>query len=162
MNKRIKEIRKKHGLTQMEFAERIGSVQNTIAGYESGRRNPSSMVISSICKEFNVNEKWLRTGDGDPYPKKEDALCLELKDRFRLSDGAAILIEKFIKLKDSDREAVVNFLTDAAHDLAALDNSSLSSEALYEKSLGVAPRPDSTASNTIGDTDEEEKQEKVN
>jgi transcriptional regulator with XRE-family HTH domain len=155
VNKRIKEIRKKLGLTQAEFAERIGSVQNTVTGYESGRRNPSNVVISSICREFNINEEWLRTGSGDMFSDEASSLSSELKDRFRLSDGAALLIEKFIKLKDSDREAVVNFLIDAAQDLAALDNSSLSPEALYEKSLGVAPRPASTASNITDGIGEE-------
>lgn len=49
---RIKKVRKSLDLTQEAFATRIGSVQNTITGYESGRRNPSAPVISLICKEF--------------------------------------------------------------------------------------------------------------
>ena len=64
---RIKKIRKSLDLTQEAFASRIGSVQNTITGYESGRRNPSSPVISLICKEFNVNEEWLRNGTGSMF-----------------------------------------------------------------------------------------------
>lgn len=65
MGERIKELRKALGLTQQEFAEKIGSVQNTITGYETGRRTPSNQVISLICREFNVNEAWLRTGEGE-------------------------------------------------------------------------------------------------
>lgn len=67
MNERLKKIRKAIDLTQQEFAERIGSVQNTITGYEAGRRTPSNAVINSICREFNVNEEWLRTGTGDMF-----------------------------------------------------------------------------------------------
>lgn len=67
MNERIKELRKTLDLTQSEFAERIGSSQNTLANYEIGRRNPSSSVINNICKEFNVNEQWLRTGEGEMF-----------------------------------------------------------------------------------------------
>jgi len=48
LNERIKELRKSLGLTQQEFAEQIGSVQNTITGYETGRRIPSNQVISLI------------------------------------------------------------------------------------------------------------------
>ena len=56
---RLKQLRKELDLTQEAFASRIGSVQNTITGYESGRRNPSAPVISLICREFNVNEDCL-------------------------------------------------------------------------------------------------------
>lgn len=64
---RIRELRKTLKLNQSEFASRIGSVQNTITGYETGRREPSNQVIALICREFNVNEDWLRTGDGDIF-----------------------------------------------------------------------------------------------
>ena len=67
MHERIKELRKALGLTQQEFADRIGSVQNTITGYETGRRVPSNQVITLICREFDVNENWLRTGEGEMF-----------------------------------------------------------------------------------------------
>ena len=67
MNDRIKLIRKNSGLTQTEFGERIGIKQNTIATYEMGKVTPSDVAVNNICKEFNVNEKWLRTGEGEPY-----------------------------------------------------------------------------------------------
>lgn len=64
MNNRIKEIRNTKGLTQVEFASRLGLKQNSIAQIEMGKRNPSDQVILSICREFGVNELWLRTGEG--------------------------------------------------------------------------------------------------
>ena len=70
MNDRIKKLRRELDLTQQEFAARIGSVQNTITGYETGRRTPSNQVISLICKEFHVREEWLRTGEGEMFRKK--------------------------------------------------------------------------------------------
>ncbi|MCI8420417.1 MAG: helix-turn-helix transcriptional regulator [Oscillospiraceae bacterium] len=70
MNQRIKKLRKVLDLTQQEFAERIGSVQNTITGYETGRRGPSNQVVTLICREFGVNEAWLRTGDGEMFIKR--------------------------------------------------------------------------------------------
>lgn len=70
MNERLKELRKSLRLTQQEFAERIGSAQNTITGYETGRRIPSNQVITLVCREFDVNETWLRTGEGEMFIKK--------------------------------------------------------------------------------------------
>ena len=67
MKDRIKELRKNKKLTQAEFGERIGVKGNTITTYENGSRVPSEAVIKSICRVFNVNEDWLRTGRGYPY-----------------------------------------------------------------------------------------------
>ena len=67
MNYRIREIRKDHNLTQTEFGERIGVKGNTVTGYEKENRIPSDAIILSICREFNVNEEWLRTGQGEKY-----------------------------------------------------------------------------------------------
>ena len=67
MYKRIKELRKALHFTQQEFADRIGIKRNTIANYETGRNDPIDAVISLICKEFNVNERWLRTGEGEMF-----------------------------------------------------------------------------------------------
>lgn len=69
MQNRIKEVRKHLKLTQTEFGERIGVKGNTITGYETGLRSPSDAVITSICREFHVSEKWLRTGEGDMFVK---------------------------------------------------------------------------------------------
>lgn len=67
MKDRLKKLRKTLDLTQQAFANRIGMKQNTIAQYEMGRTIPSDAIIFSICREFNVNENWLRTGEGDMF-----------------------------------------------------------------------------------------------
>ena len=65
MKDRIKKIRKELDLTQQEFADRLGIKRNTVATYEAGRNEPIDAVISLICREFHVNEEWLRTGNGE-------------------------------------------------------------------------------------------------
>lgn len=67
MNERIKNLRKTLGFTQQEFAERIGVKRNTIAQYEIGRNEPIDSVVNLICKEYNVNEDWLRNGTGEMF-----------------------------------------------------------------------------------------------
>ncbi len=67
MNNRIKALRKELGLTQEKFANRLHMKRNTIANYEIGRNEPIDAVISLICKEFNVNEEWLRSGTGEMF-----------------------------------------------------------------------------------------------
>lgn len=67
MHNRIKTLRKELGLTQKEFGERIGVKSNTIGTYEIGRNKPIDAVVSLICREFNVREAWLRTGEGEMF-----------------------------------------------------------------------------------------------
>jgi len=65
LNKRIAKIREANKLTQAEFGERIKVSQNYVWMLESGRRTPADRTIDDICRVFNVNEHWLRTGEGD-------------------------------------------------------------------------------------------------
>ena len=66
LGERIKKVRKTLDLTQHEFSDRIGMKRNSIAQVEMGR-NTSEQTIISICREFNVNETWLRTGEGEMF-----------------------------------------------------------------------------------------------
>lgn len=61
---RIKTIRKSLKLTMEQFGKRIGVTKSTISNIENGNRNATDHMIKSICREFNVNEDWLRTEAG--------------------------------------------------------------------------------------------------
>lgn len=67
MNSRIKKIREENKLSQEEFGKRIGVGRSSISKLESGENNPSDQTILLICNTFNVNEDWLRTGEGEMF-----------------------------------------------------------------------------------------------
>lgn len=67
MHERIKELRKCLGLTQAEFGEKIAMRQTGVAWLESGGRKITDRVITTICAVFGVDEKWLRTGEGEMF-----------------------------------------------------------------------------------------------
>lgn len=67
MKDRIKQVRKSKNLTQTAFGEIIGVKGNTVTNYETGLRTPTDAVIKSICREFDVNEEWIRTGNGEMF-----------------------------------------------------------------------------------------------
>ena len=67
MKDRLKLLRKELRITQQELADRVGISRGNIAAYEVGKNSPSDAVISLICREFNVNEEWLRTGAGEMF-----------------------------------------------------------------------------------------------
>lgn len=64
MNERFKKVRKTLGLTQSEFGKSLGISNTAISKIEKGENNVSESNIISICREFGVNEEWLRTGAG--------------------------------------------------------------------------------------------------
>lgn len=65
INERLKQIREYTGLSQKEFSERIHIGSSTLAMLETGDRKIKDLHISLICTEFNINEHWFRTGEGE-------------------------------------------------------------------------------------------------
>ena len=72
LNERLKKLRNHLKLTQEQFAKKIGLKRQTIAAYEIGKIAPSDSTRLLICREFSVNEEWLRTGEGDMFIIPED------------------------------------------------------------------------------------------
>ena len=65
---RIKKIRVDLNLSQTDFARQIGVSQQTLSSLENDTRPVSERNIISICSVFGVDEHWLRTGEGEPFP----------------------------------------------------------------------------------------------
>lgn len=64
---RVKEIRKYLNLTMEKFGERLGVGKTAISKLENNERNLTDQMAISICREFNVSEIWLRTGEGEMF-----------------------------------------------------------------------------------------------
>ena len=86
MNTRIKAVRKTLGLTLDKFGERLGISNSACSALETGKNKPSEQTIRAICREFGVNEIWLRTGAGEKFRPEEESeeLARNLK---RLMNG---------------------------------------------------------------------------
>lgn len=69
MNSRIREVRKLLDRSQQEFADRIGISRSNLGNIETGAISITNRVVDSICREYNVNEIWLRTGEGEMFRK---------------------------------------------------------------------------------------------
>ena len=110
MNNRLKQLRKSLDLTQQEFADKIGSTQNLITNYESGRRNPSNSVINNICKTFNVSETWLRTGEGEMFLETGEDELREIARSRGLNDEQYAFLETVMDSPPDDMDAIIHFL----------------------------------------------------
>ena len=105
MNERIKELRKVLGLTLDKFGERFGVKKSAPSIIDSGENGVSEQMFKSVCREFNVNENWLRTGEGEMFVQRTldeeitsfiQSIQLEKDDSFK---------KKFIKMLSSLDEA---------------------------------------------------------
>ena len=104
-------------MNQTDFGARIGVKQGSVAGYESGARTPVDAVILSICREFDISEEWLRTGQGEMKliaSENEEVMKyagMLLKDK---EDFVAQKIKRFIvgyeKLDANDKKVVENLM----------------------------------------------------
>lgn len=110
MNERIKELRQYFSLTQQKFADRLNMSRNFIAQIEIGSKVPSDRTIKDICKEFNADEEWLRTGKGDML-KNEDkdfgAICAEIGAN---DENAKNALLKYAELTPEDKKLFWDFV----------------------------------------------------
>lgn len=85
MKDRISLVIKERKITKTEFAKRLNVSQAFVSQMCSGAARPSDRTISDICREFNVNPDWLRTGDGPmfmPTPEEDTAYINDLLSEF--------------------------------------------------------------------------------
>ena len=114
IGERIKKVRLDQRMTQTEFGSEIGVKGNTVTGYESGVRIPSDSVINNICKTFNVNETWLRSGDLDldmyiPVQSKEGPL-FELFAKKNCTLLERRILSEFYNLTEDERVAFIKLI----------------------------------------------------
>ena len=98
MNDRILAVRKALKITQQTMADALGLKPNTISAYEHGDITPSDRTISDICRIYNVNEVWLRTGVGEMFrPRsREDEIAAFFGDV--LSDRAPEVQRRLVSI----------------------------------------------------------------
>lgn len=113
MNTRIKQLRKTLSLTQSDFGAKIGLTGAAITRIEKGNNNPSEQTVLSICREFNVNEEWLRTGNGDIFEQLTESeklmkyTALLLKDsKSTTSNVIKNIIITYEQLDDTSKEVL--------------------------------------------------------
>lgn len=156
MNNRIKQIRNSQGLTQIQFGERIGVKGNTITNYENNMRTPSEAVILSICREFNVNETWLRTGKGKMFITKTRAEEIEgfVKEVLQEdSDFRRRVISVLARMTPDEWELVERKAREIFEETKNTSQTPVQdAEEAYIKNFGSAKREESTASSSTSDT----------
>lgn len=110
---RVKRIRKEKKLTLERFGEKVGVTKQTISRIENGINALTDQMILSICREFNVNEEWLRAGKGDMFAEvpAEDEYFKAATQISKSGDKFAMqAIIEYWKLDDVSKEALKNYI----------------------------------------------------
>ncbi|MBS5166352.1 MAG: helix-turn-helix transcriptional regulator [Butyricicoccus pullicaecorum] len=109
MNSRIKNIRKEFALNQDEFGARLGITGSGLSNIENGKRNVTEQMILAICREFAVNEKWLRTGEGAMFVETDDSIIANVAAEYHLSALDKAILKIFLELPPEKRTIMRDF-----------------------------------------------------
>lgn len=123
MKERIRTLRKTLDLTLEKFGDRLGVGKSAISLLESGKNSVTDQMVKSICREFDVNEEWLRDGTGNMFIERleEDetaALVQNLLDTSNpFYDSILSIMKMYDKLNDNSQKVVDDFFKSIVDDL---------------------------------------------
>jgi len=109
---RIRELRQALGLSQTEFAERLGKTRRTIQHWESGNITPPDNVLRLIEQTFSVNPEWLRHGKGEMFRPKNEAFGADPLEIVAERIVDRIIKKRGIKISEEKRRKVVKKLAE--------------------------------------------------
>lgn len=169
-NERIKQIRTAKNLTLAKFGEMIGLSPGAVSDMERGRRGVTDQTIRSICREFRVNEEWIRNGNGEIFKPDASDEIENLARRYNLSFGIQVFIEKLVNSEPEVQDAVINLITESAKAILSSDvpadyrdtngikkkDDTEAAEAAYREALGIVQPQTPSASSITEDTLEAE------
>lgn len=107
---RIREVRKNKKMTLEEFGKCIGLKKNSLSQIENGKNSVTDQNLLAICREFNVSESWLRTGEGEMFLKTPSTLIEQLKQKYSMDDFETNIIEEYLDLPAEKRAVFKEFI----------------------------------------------------
>lgn len=110
MHERLKEVRSKLGLNQADFAKSLGIGLSTLGMMEIGKRNILDRHIKIVCSIHNVNEDWLRTGEGEMFVQSETFSFDEQVKKSNLTELETSIMRGYMELSRDTREEIVAML----------------------------------------------------
>lgn len=120
MKDRISFIIKEKNITKTAFAKRLGVSQSFISLLCSGASGVSDRTISDICREFNVNEIWLRTGEGEPFEaesRDEEIMRFAAQTIKGSNEFRKAMVSMLAQLDAEDWEALAKIYAKVAADI---------------------------------------------
>lgn len=158
ISERISAVVKQSGLTKSEFAKRINVSQPHVSRMCSGETQPSERTILDICREFGINEEWLRYGKGQMKAdvSRENEIAALMRSSLRGSEEFKEAVIQAVKTRsESELEVLEKMLWDIVYNLQNAKKSQAESRP-GQKIIKIAGRDGSQEERTLTDEDANE------
>lgn len=107
MNQRLRELRHALGLSGEKFGEKIGLKRSSVSQIETGTNNLTEANILAICREYNVSEEWLRTGNGQMFSETKESFLVDLQKKHSLTNQELDIARNFLEFSASERKTLI-------------------------------------------------------
>lgn len=155
MHTRIKDIRAEKGMNQADFAKSLGIGQSTLGMLEVGKRDILDRHIKTICSIYDVNEHWLRTGEGEMFKQPKTFTLDEKAREHDLTDLEIEIMKNYMQLDKEVRKEILNMLKKSFNSTVSTEEDLAIKKEVksYEKEL--TEEKNITTSSAIPEQDEE-------
>ena len=109
MSERIRLLRQHLGLSQTEFAKKMGMTRSMVSNLELGLIEIPDYKLEMICKAFNVRMAWLRTGEGEMFNPTNTSLDA-LAEAHNINGLTRAIIEGLITMKPEHQAAFIDLV----------------------------------------------------
>ena len=149
MEKRIQQIRNELRLSQAELGEKIGLTRSGVSNLENGKRKVSNKHIKLLCSELNINESWLRTGDGNMFRNESGHSLDALEKLHPMHTLTRAFVEALISMPPEQEAVFVQLVHDVAARVRAADYDAarpenIQNSAAFEAFIDASRRSDAT------------------
>ena len=122
INERFKQLRKSLNLTQVELGERIALSQGHLTSIENGKREVTERTVKLLVQEFNINEHWLRTGEGEMKETGTADIFATFAAQHNLTPAEREVMRYCFFLPPADRAALLTHITNLADTIRAAED----------------------------------------
>ena len=121
---RLRELRKSLNLTLEKFGEPLGVKKSAISGIETGSRGLTEQMLKAICREYSVNEDWLKNGVGEMFRKPSDEVGYYVEDLLEYEgqgnpfyDIIIEMMKTYQELDDSSKTIIKDYFANIAKNI---------------------------------------------
>ncbi len=114
INDRVREVRNALTLTQKDFGQRLAIAQSYLTNIETGKREVTEKIQKLVCLQFNVNEDWLRDGQGEMFRQDTASVVEQLTREYSLDAIDRAIVEGFLQLDHAQRAVIKKYIENVA------------------------------------------------
>lgn len=92
---RLKQIRKQLHYTVKEIADILNIKERTYGSYERKENNVSIELVTSLCKNLNINANWFCTGEGEMFNTQQSPSAID-------KDEVIKIVKEYLIKRDNE------------------------------------------------------------